>query len=115
LLKAVATDNIGNSSVSTITIVVEAAVGISESSALIDTKLIKVYPNPANDLLNIQFSNPGLENAEVAIYNVSGEKVFSHSISGSQATFHIKQLPAGVYVVKITCKDSIQIERFIKK
>ena len=111
-LKVVATDNTGNKGDTTINIVVSPAVAISEFSSA--QNLFTVYPNPASHELNIRFSKAVLENTEIAIYNTIGEKVISQLISNSHSKINIKQLPAGVYILKIIHKDNHQLNRFIK-
>ncbi len=118
-LKAVAIDMNGTTATTTISFVVEPAVGISKRSAMPDKNLIKLYPNPAKELLNFQFSNAGVQNtgeqyAEVIIYSIIGERVMSQPISDSHSSINIKLLPAGVYISEITQKNNIQINRFIK-
>ena len=111
-LKAVATDNTGHISDTTINIVVSSAVGISEFSS--EQNLITVYPNPADHELNIRFSNTGLEDSEAIIYNSIGERVIFQLISDSQSTISLKHLPAGVYILKIMRNEKMHLERFIK-
>ncbi|HET8573708.1 MAG TPA: GEVED domain-containing protein [Edaphocola sp.] len=72
--------------------------GISDVKGLAAS--LKVYPNPANDKLNISTLNQ-LQLQQLAIYNVLGAKVFSRSLQGSQAQISIAALPAGIYQLRI--------------
>jgi hypothetical protein len=62
-----------------------------ENSALSDSSLINVYPNPFNDQTKIQIKLAGLENAnsvDLKIYNILGELIkdfeLSNSLTGNQ-------------------------------
>ncbi|MDR6966331.1 chitodextrinase [Flavobacterium arsenatis] len=55
---------------------------------------IKLYPNPASDILNIQ-TNSTLKSVE--IYNIQGQKV----VSSNQKQINVAHLASGVYLVKI--------------
>jgi hypothetical protein len=77
--------------------------------------LISIYPNPANDFLNIQF-NHGLS-GEVKIYNVAGKELVSNKLNRSTplCKLDVSGLSNGIYFVQIdTGKDQIS-RRFIKR
>jgi predicted esterase len=59
-----------------------------------------LYPNPANQVLNIQIA-PG-EKATVKIHDKSGKIVLEYLADESMATFDISQLSQGLYFVEIT-------------
>ncbi|MCH2046846.1 MAG: T9SS type A sorting domain-containing protein, partial [Saprospiraceae bacterium] len=65
-----------------------------------DNYKIKMFPNPANDKLNIAMNYLG-DKTELNIYNSLGQKVSSESISGSTAVVDISSLPKGFYAVHI--------------
>ncbi|MFY8187029.1 MAG: T9SS type A sorting domain-containing protein [Flavobacterium sp.] len=60
-------------------------------------KGLKMYPNPANDLVTIATASNQVEN--VTIYNVLGKQVLN--VNNTQS-ISISNLDAGVYIVKIT-------------
>jgi hypothetical protein len=55
---------------------------------------ISVFPNPVNDLLNIETSI-GIQS--VQIFNLQGQKV----LSSNQKQINVSELPAGIYLVRI--------------
>lgn len=59
---------------------------------------LKIYPNPAKDLLNI--TSDSFETKSVAIYNVLGTQVLSANVTN--APINITSLNKGVYIVKVT-------------
>lgn len=59
---------------------------------------LKVYPNPAKNILNITSNN--FETKNVEIYNVLGAKVLTAKVTN--APINVASLTSGVYVVKVT-------------
>jgi hypothetical protein len=59
------------------------------------------WPNPANDLINLQFEN-NFENAELSIFNGQGHliKLEKNMVSGNKVD--ITSLPAGIYIIVLS-------------
>lgn len=68
------------------------------SSIAINTKDIKVFPNPAKNLVNFQVD--GLENGNVVISSITGQVVVNTTISGT-AKVDVSNLNNGVYIYKV--------------
>ena len=65
---------------------------------------LTVYPNPADDVLFIELSG-GTGIANMALYDLQGRVVgtrFIASATGASATVNIRDIPAGVYVLRVT-------------
>lgn len=62
-------------------------------------KTVKVYPNPANNELNITFE--AAPNATVMLTNMVGQVVATQKASDGIATFNTSALPAGMYAYTI--------------
>ncbi|PJJ68128.1 T9SS type A sorting domain-containing protein [Chryseobacterium geocarposphaerae] len=75
-----------------------------------DKKTVKVYPNPARDVINIKADEDIIS---ISIYSSSGQKVLK--IEKGVKTINLKSIPAGVYHLKIETKNGIINEKFIKK
>lgn len=63
-----------------------------------------IYPNPAADYLNVSF--PDAQIKQVGIYNVSGKKVYSGTMSGS-GRISLKALAPGTYTLFVTSQDGV--------
>lgn len=78
-------------------------VGINEISAAD----YKVYPNPANDMIQVDFSHLDQSTlnslSDIMIYNVLGEKVKTVSIS--QTSISVADLSNGVYMIAVADKN----------
>ena len=69
-----------------------------------DDAALTVYPNPTDDLLYIELSGAGI--ATVALYDLQGRMVTgTHTGApqqGGTATVNLRNVPAGVYVLRVT-------------
>jgi len=61
---------------------------------------IKIYPNPANDILNIELPNYS-ENTLFVIIDSKGQNVLSKLINPANSQINVKVLQNGIYLVKI--------------
>ncbi len=79
-----------------------------------------VFPNPANDLIQLEINSSGKENIEVILLNSRGvilEKYFSSkSFSGTKKlTKNISSLPAGLYYIALQTDKFSRAQRLIVK
>ena len=84
-----------------------------------DIHSVKVYPNPANNLLNISFIPKSETNVRVQLQNTEGKIIYSQDIQNIKNkllhTINISQMAAGIYVVIINSDKSIIREKIIVK
>lgn len=82
-------------------------------------EFLKIFPNPANGKINIVFNKPLNEDFSVRIENVCGKSVFANNYSSksSNAGFEIdlSEFTNGLYIVKISCKSGILIDKILKE
>ena len=73
-----------------------------------DEKLVSVYPNPANDIINI--AGEGIE--EVRIYNLLGQNVLSRQGDGSNdIKISTSSLDAAIYLMEISTQRGKTVKR----
>ena len=61
---------------------------------------LKAYPNPVNGLLNISGQNIDLNNVELTVYSILGEKLnLTTSKSGTIASINFADLAPGIYIL----------------
>ena len=76
---------------------------------------LKVYPNPANEILNINLQNNNIENCIITnalgqtVYNSANEINANHKIQ-----LNISNLRAGVYFVKVRSGNGSYTAKFVK-
>ena len=83
-------------------------VGIAES---IESSMIRVYPNPANEQINISGIEAG---SYLRIYNGVGQLCFNERMSSSQIMIDLQSWSAGVYQINIV-GTSIETLTLVKK
>lgn len=70
---------------------------------------LKIYPNPANDELNISSQN---KIASIAITNLVGQTLYTHECSKQQVRVDVAGLPDGVYFIKV---NGTEVRKFVKQ
>jgi hypothetical protein len=83
-------------------------------------QLINMYPNPATDNLNFNFTSLVKDNAIVNIYDAAGKVVVTETFSGNNLNaFHavdVEALGAGIYSVQVTIDNTTVVgKNFVKK
>lgn len=79
------------------------------------TNTYNVWPNPANDVINISL-NEGVENgANAAIYDVQGRLVLSTALLNTENSISVQDLAKGVYMVTIKNGSKTEVEKIIIK
>jgi hypothetical protein len=87
----------------------ESSTGIG-AQALISQ--ISVYPNPADDLVNISISgNDGEVN--FAISDVDGKLVYQTNFTGSETTLNVGDFKPGIYIIRIEISGEIFTRRLV--
>ena len=89
----------------------------SASNPASDSRLernISVYPNPANNFININLDELGFDDV-FAVYDLSGKKIIEEQLSSSFIKVDLSGLPSGIYLVKVINFDVPTIKKIIKK
>jgi len=83
------------------------------SVSLNESKLnsFEIYPNPANDLVNIKLTEN--VNAMASILDLNGKVVKSSAVNGVSATINTANLISGVYFIQITNGNDIMTKKLI--
>ncbi len=74
--------------------------------------IIRVYPNPFNDYIYIEFLN--YKNVQVELLNSRGYLLQSFILKTSITQLNLNNLSCGLYITKIKCSDGIEIRKIIK-
>jgi hypothetical protein len=70
-------------------------VGVKEA----ETATTVLYPNPANDALNIQL--PRYTQAQIQLIDAVGKTILTSNLYGNTATLNTSDVPAGIYVLRV--------------
>jgi subtilisin-like proprotein convertase family protein len=77
----------------------------------------KLFPNPFDNEINIEFSFPIAGTGKVKIENALGQVVYDKTIAqgAESATLSTSHLPKGIYLLSITDGDKVQAFRIVKR
>jgi hypothetical protein len=93
--------------------------GISEQSEIPSSfSLSQNYPNPFNAQTSIMYSLPEVVVAEIAIYNIMGQKVAvllnGVQQAGEQTTiWNAKDMPSGVYFARLQAGEKSETIKMV--
>jgi D-alanyl-D-alanine carboxypeptidase len=80
-------------------------------STSINNESLKIYPNPANNYIEIT----GLNNGTIEIINAQGQRVKTFDTSNTKITIDISKLAGGVYTIRIKTDNEIIVKKLIKQ
>lgn len=77
---------------------------------------LTVYPNPANDKVNVSIEQSDVTITRVELFDVSGRLVLSEASTSNVSTLEISSLKQGMYLLKVSLSDgSMTTKRFTKE
>lgn len=71
-----------------------------------------IYPNPTKGIFNVQVENT--DNSIIEVINVLGKTILIETVSENITNFDLSDQPNGVYFVKVTSGNQMQVQRLIK-
>ena len=86
-----------------------STVGLNE---IANTNGISIYPNPAKGEFTISIKAE-VKNAQLEIYNVMLEKIYSITLINKQETINTKQFSSGTYFIKVTDGEKLFTQKFV--
>ncbi len=78
-----------------------------------ETLLFSVYPNPANEMLNLRLIAEAIEAAEITISNTLGDVILKQTISIQNLKLNIQNLSGGLYFVTLSNKNFSETQKII--
>ncbi len=69
---------------------------------------VSLYPNPANDVVTLNFSSFIQKEYQVKLYDISGRLLKTITNMESKTTLNIESLTKGMYIIKISSLDKTQ-------
>lgn len=73
---------------------------------------LKIYPNPANDLLTIKTAEGSY--SSFTITNSMGQVLMQQQLGGTTTNINIKSLPSGVYYINLVGNNGTETKKFVK-
>ncbi len=78
---------------------------------------VSVYPNPANDFINVKLISKNKETATIELFDITGKVIsFSTSSIAKDATrIDTQNLQNGIYFLRVTSQQNVTTTKFIKE
>jgi tetratricopeptide (TPR) repeat protein len=90
---------------------------ITANGDLSDNEAIRVYPQPADDYIIIEFTGKSFPKLNIELSDMSGKVLYSGqiypSVSGFYHIIDVKRLPAGMYNMKMVTNNIKQVNKII--
>jgi predicted outer membrane repeat protein len=87
--------------------------GVKFLTFSLENELVKLYPNPTTDIVNVFISNKDYDTA--TLLAIDGKVLSTNSLTaGVNTALSLQDFPKGVYVVKLTGAKGVQIKKIIK-
>jgi hypothetical protein len=92
-----------------------SVVGVSDQPLKGSLLSFIVFPNPANDHLNILFNNPLSEETNLEVYNAVGTLIHAGTIAENESKISLSthELADGMYLMKITNASGTSFRKFV--
>lgn len=75
---------------------------------------VQLFPNPANDQINIQLNNTTAFQ-QLMLYSIEGKLLDAVKISSSNFQYNVSTLEKGIYIVRIISENKAFTTKFIKQ
>ncbi|MFC2137162.1 T9SS type A sorting domain-containing protein [Bacteroidota bacterium] len=95
--------------IDTLYIQVEEPVNIKQTSE----SLTRIYPNPTNDVINIQIEN--VNNTIIDIYDITGKKIYSILPVSEIEKIDVSGFSKGIYLIKIKQANEVFVRKIVVK
>lgn len=87
-------------------------VGIDKFDIVND--LVKIYPNPATDVLNVVNTNLGEGGANIQLFDLAGKQVYqAKDIELHNYKINTSDLEQGVYLIRVTFNNQMQQQKVV--
>ena len=83
--------------------------------ARVNTGEVKMFPNPANDNLTIDFSTMYLNSSSIDIFDLSGKLIETHLETAQRFNLSVSAYKPGVYFVSIKNSNGVVNAKFVKE
>ena len=93
--------------------------GVNENQAVNPMTAVRVYPNPVQDVLNIEVNASMTSEMSIAVYNITGQKVMETSANVNAGintpSINVSSLNSGIYFVTVKANGFENTMKFVVK
>jgi hypothetical protein len=72
-----------------------------------------ISPNPSTGNVKVSFSNVNSETASISVVNIIGQEVYAAKTNSSTINLNLSELDKGVYFVRVSSAEGINVKRFV--
>lgn len=76
---------------------------------------ISIYPNPANDAINIKIDESSINHATIELYDVFSKLILTETVLNINTVIDIRYLSKGIYTIRIVLEGANLLRRVIKQ
>lgn len=76
-----------------------------------NSNAVSIYPNPANEFITVNY--PGNVNAEIMMYNSSGQLVFTKKMNAASVEIAIDAFAEGLYMIEVQSEGKVVHEKLL--
>jgi hypothetical protein len=90
----------------------------AEPGVTLTEDIIQLFPNPADNVLNVRLVATDGSAAQVEIFDVTGRKFIDHQVDFNAGTISLdlSGIPSGMYIVKLSTANGAKLsQKFIRK
>ncbi|OUS09595.1 hypothetical protein A9Q93_13660 [Nonlabens dokdonensis] len=86
---------------------------LSNEDETLDEVSVKIFPNPATDILNV--SSPTQQLTSLEIVDLNGRLIKSLEVNNTEVNANIEDLKPGLYILNISSNDTVITRKFVKE
>ena len=90
---------------------------ITTSINEINLNNLTVYPNPSNDVFNVEFNSNIKQDIDLIVHNLFGEIIFSESLKNFNGVYNrsidLSKYPTAIYILQLNTKDGMVNKKLI--
>ena len=76
---------------------------------------ISLYPNPANDIINVQCTMNNVQVTALEVFDVYGKLINTVNVVENPTQINVSNLSAGMYFVRVTTEEGVATKSFVKR
>ncbi|MDG1477116.1 MAG: T9SS type A sorting domain-containing protein, partial [Vicingaceae bacterium] len=76
---------------------------------------LKIFPNPTNGIINIEFENKYSKNINIQVFNIYGKVILNEKNKSQKITINLKSYTNGIYFVKLYNENDNKTFKIIKE
>lgn len=92
-----------------------ADIVITGINSKLSSDLLKVFPVPADNQINVHLENAASEARKIEIFDVLGQIVYTEFSNQEYIEINIEKLSGGQYLLKVSSAEGLVTKRFIKR